>query len=89
VGTESNSLSPNLGKAKFRRLTAKIHDLADLPVAGSTVREAQNRRLRRAFPIMFHGLPNIFQKESGYFFQYLQFKFLEGSGCAKSQILAR
>jgi hypothetical protein len=36
---------------------------------------------------VFPGLPNIFKKESRYFFQYLQFKFLEGGGCAKSQIL--
>jgi hypothetical protein len=54
-----------------------------------TVHEAQNRHLRWAFPIVFHGLQNIFKKESRYFFQYLQFKFLEGGGCAKSEILAR
>src|SRR5882762_9611649 len=60
-----------------------------LNLVAFTVREAQNRCLCRAFPFVFCGLPNIFKQESGYFLQYLQFKFLAGSGCAKSQILVR
>src|ERR1700692_3257127 len=43
----------------------------------TTVRETQNRRLCRAFPIMFYTLPNIFRKESRYFRQYLnKFPFM-------------
>jgi hypothetical protein len=38
---------------------------------------------------VFRSLPNIFKKESGYFIQNLQFKFLARCGCAKTQILAR
>jgi len=55
----------------------------------TTVRETQKQRLCRAFPFEFWGLSNIFRKESGYFFQYLQFKILVGGGCAKSQFLTR
>ena len=44
----------------------------------STVCEAQNRHLCRAFPFVFYGLLNIFKQESVYFLQYLQFKFLVG-----------
>src|ERR1700732_4497395 len=42
-----------------------------------TVREAQSRRLCRAFPFLFYSLPNIFRKESRYFLQYLnKFPFM-------------
>ena len=54
-----------------------------------TVHEAQNRHLCQAFPFVFCDLQHIFKQESGYFLQYLQFKFLVGGGCAKSQILVR
>jgi hypothetical protein len=53
----------------------------------TTVHEAQRQRLCRAFPFEFWGLPNIFNQESGYFPQNLQFKILAGGGCAESQIL--
>jgi hypothetical protein len=46
------------------------------PVRCSAVREAQNRLLCQAFLFVFYGLPNIFRQKSGYFLQYLQFKFL-------------
>ena len=42
----------------------------------TTVQVAQKQRLCRAFPFAFGAFPNIFWKESTYFFQYLPFNFL-------------
>jgi hypothetical protein len=55
----------------------------------TTVQEAQAQHLHPAFPCEFWPLSNIFQKESRYFILLLQFSFLVGGGCAKSQILTR
>src|ERR1700676_3228540 len=51
--------------------------------AGRWCREGRSQRqckqhLCRALPFEFGALSNIFQPESTYFVQYLQFKFLEG-----------
>jgi hypothetical protein len=48
------------------------------PLISSTVQVAQKQRLCRAFPFAFGAFPNIFWKESTYFFQYLPFNFLAG-----------
>jgi hypothetical protein len=50
----------------------------------TTVREAQRQRLCRAFPFEFWGLSNIFQQESGYFPQNLQFKNFSGRWLCRS-----